>query len=375
MVYNLLFAATAETLRTIAADPKHLGAEIGFFAVLHTWGQNLIHHPHLHCVVPGGGLSADGQRWMACRAGFFLPVRVLSRFFRRRFLELLSSAFDRGELEFFSPCRSCVSARPSDAISIPCERRSGSSMPKHPLPDPSRSSTTSAAIPIASPSRTIASWTSTTGHVTFRWKDYRDDNAQKTMTLEADEFIRRFLLHVLPQGLQRIRYYGLLGNRHREEKLAQCRQLLKMEPKTPSRPTPSRSDYRDRYQALTGISLHQCPVCHAVACSSSSRSTGRRSHRSPSIPHEVYSLRPIIPAKLRIAVFRGTALPDTAHSTSSDPLTSVRRTQTRYLIATERPRHLPTIRSRGNPIIVEVQEAGINPHSVELGRRFSPIHF
>src|ERR1700678_1175318 len=102
VVYNLLFAATAETLRTIAADPRHLGAEIGFFAVLHTWGQNLMHHPHLHCVVPGGGLSADGQRWIACRPGFFLPVRVLSRFFRRRFLELLAQAFDRGELEFFS---------------------------------------------------------------------------------------------------------------------------------------------------------------------------------------------------------------------------------------------------------------------------------
>src|SRR5687768_14525920 len=102
VVYNLLFAATAETLRTIAADPKHLGAEIGFFAVLHTWGQNLMHHPHLHCVVPGGGLSADGERWVECRPGFFLPVRVLSRFFRRRFLELLERAFGRGELEFFS---------------------------------------------------------------------------------------------------------------------------------------------------------------------------------------------------------------------------------------------------------------------------------
>ena len=106
LVYNLLFAATAETLCSIAADPKHLGAEIGFFAVLHTWGQNLMHHPHLHCVVPGGGLSSDGERWVACRPGFFLPVRVLSRFFRRRFLQLLGQAFDRGELEFFSALES-----------------------------------------------------------------------------------------------------------------------------------------------------------------------------------------------------------------------------------------------------------------------------
>ena len=263
VVYNLLFAATAETLRTIAADPKHLGAEIGFFAVLHTWGQNLIHHPHLHCVVPGGGLSADGQRWIAvsprvlpARAGALalLPPAIPGTARRRPSTAVNSSSSQ--------PCRSCASAMPSDDISILCERRNGSSTPKHPLPDPSRSSITSAAIPIASRSRIIVSSISTTGHVTFRWKDYRDDNAQKTMTLEADEFIRRFLLHVLPQGLQRIRYYGLLGNRHREEKLAQCRQLLQMEPKTPSDTDAEPPDYRDRYQALTGVSLHQCPVCH-----------------------------------------------------------------------------------------------------------------
>jgi len=162
VVYNLLFAATAETLRTIAADPRHLGAQIGFFAVLHTWGQNLIHHPHLHCVVPGGGLSADRHRWVACRPGFFLPVRVLSRFFRRRFLQLLEQAFDGGQLEFFSSCRPCVSARPSAAISIPCDTRSGSSTPKHRLPDPSRSSITSDVTHIAWRSPTIAFWISKT---------------------------------------------------------------------------------------------------------------------------------------------------------------------------------------------------------------------
>jgi hypothetical protein len=264
VVYNLLFAATAETLRTIAADPKHLGAEIGFFTVLHTWGQNLTHHPHLHCVVPGGGLSADGQRWIACRPGFFLPVRVLSRFFRRRFLELLEQAFDDGELEFFA------------ALHDLCERNAFRRY-LEPLRD--REWVVYAKAPFAGPEQVldyVGRYTHRVaisnnrlldiedGKVSFRWKDYRDNSAKKTMTLEADEFIRRFLLHVLPQGLQRIRYYGLMGNRHREEKLAQCRQLLDMETKTPVETDVVEipSDYRDRFEALTGVSLHQCPVCH-----------------------------------------------------------------------------------------------------------------
>lgn len=262
VVYNLLFAATAETLRTIAADPKHLGAEIGFFAVLHTWGQNLIHHPHLHCVVPGGGLSADGQRWLACRSGFFLPVRVLSRFFRRRFLELLAQAFDRGELEFFSALQALRERHAFRRYLDPLREKEWVVYAKAPFAGPEQvldyvgRYTHRVAI---SNNRLLDI---DDGTVTFRWKDYRDDNTQKIMALDADEFIRRFLLHVLPQGLQRIRYYGLLGNRHREEKLAQCRQLLKMEPKTPRETDAEPSDYRDRYQALTGVSLHQCPVCH-----------------------------------------------------------------------------------------------------------------
>jgi hypothetical protein len=233
VVYNLLFAATAETLRTIAADPKHLGAEIGFFAVLHTWGQNLIHHPHLHCVVPGGGLSADGRRWIACRQGFFLPVRVLSRFFRRRFLELLEQAFDGGELQFFSTLQ---------------ELRERNAFRRYLDPLREKEWVVYAKAPFAGPAQVldyVGRYTHRVaisnnrlldiddGNVTFRWKDYRDDNAQKTMTLQAAEFIRRFLLHALPQGLQRIRYYGLMGNRHREEKLEQCRKLLEMDAKAP----------------------------------------------------------------------------------------------------------------------------------------------
>lgn len=263
VVYNLLFAATAETLRTIAADPKHLGAEIGFFAVLHTWGQNLMHHPHLHCVAPGGGLSTDRRRWIACRPGFFLPVRVLSRFFRRRFLELLQHAFDGGQLAFFS---SLQPLREREAF--------------HRYLDPLRQKewVVYAKAPFAGPERVldyVGRYTHRVaisnnrlldieeGKVTFRWKDYRDGNAQKAMTLAATEFIRRFLLHVLPPGLQRIRYYGFLGNRYRQDKLDQCRQLLQMTPSTPTAVTAADApcDYRDRHAALTGVSLHQCPAC------------------------------------------------------------------------------------------------------------------
>ena len=228
VVYNLLFAATAETLRTISADPKHLGAEIGFFAVLHTWGQNLIHHPHLHCVVPGGGLSADGQRWLACRSGFFLPVRVLSRFFRRRFLELLAQAFDRGELEFFSAL---------------LELRERHAFRRYLDPLREKEWVVYAKAPFAGPEQVldyVGRYTHRVaisnnrlldiddGTVTFRWKDYRAHGRTryKTMTLRTEEFMRRFLLHVLPSGFHRIRHYGLLANAHRKNQIATARELL-----------------------------------------------------------------------------------------------------------------------------------------------------
>jgi hypothetical protein len=262
VVYNLLFAATADTLRTIAADPKHLGAEVGFFAVLHTWGQTLVHHPHLHCVVPGGGLSADGERWVPCRPGFFLPVRVLSRFFRRRFLQLLEQAFDRGELKFFSALEQLRERETFHRYLEPLRQKEWIVYSKAPFAGPEQvldyvgRYTHRVAI---SNNRLL---NIEDGHVAFRWKDYRDGNAQKTMTLTAEEFIRRFLLHVLPPGLQRIRYYGFLGNRYRKEKLAQCRSLLQVNSTTPQKAgAEAPADYRDRYEALTGVSLHACPVC------------------------------------------------------------------------------------------------------------------
>ena len=262
VLYNLLFAATAETLCTLAADPRRLGARIGFFAVLHTWGQNLLHHPHLHCVVPGGGLSADGQRWVGCRRGFFLPVRVLSRFFRRRFLELLEEAFDADRLKFFSALESLRERKAFRAYLAPLRQKEWVVYAKPPFAGPEQvldyvgRYTHRVAI---SNHRLLDI---EAGNVTFRWKDYRDGHANKTMTLAAEEFIRRFLLHVLPSGLKRIRYYGFLGNRHRQAKLARCRQLLKMHPPAPAAPEAQVSrDYRDRYEALTGRSLHRCPRC------------------------------------------------------------------------------------------------------------------
>ena len=260
-LYGILFRTTAETLLTIAADPKHLGAEIGFFAVLHTWGQNLLHHPHLHCVVTGGGLSADGSQWISCRAGFFLPVGVLSRLFRRLFLANLLKAFDAGKLQFFSSLESLRDR--SSFLDYLASLREAEWVvyAKRPFAGPEQvldyvgRYTHRVAI---SNNRLLEI---AEGKVTFRYKDYRHDAQQKTMTLEAEEFIRRFLLHVLPEGFQRIRYYGFLANRYREQKLAHCRELLDMPaPEPPA--LDSAKDYRERYEELTGCSLWQCPVCH-----------------------------------------------------------------------------------------------------------------
>jgi hypothetical protein len=259
-LYGILFRAAAETLRTIAADPKHLGAEIGFFAVLHTWGSNLLHHPHLHCVVTGGGLSADGTEWVSCRAGFFLAVGVLSRLFRRLFREYLIKAFDAGKVEFFSSLESLRDRSKFLDYLAPIREAEWVVYAKRPFAGPEQvldyvgRYTHRAAI---SNSRLLDI---AQGKVTFRYKDYRHDAQQKTMILQAEEFIRRFLLHVLPDGFQRIRYYGFLGNRYREQKLALCRELLDMP--TPEPPAlQTAKDYRERYEELTGSSLWQCPVC------------------------------------------------------------------------------------------------------------------
>jgi hypothetical protein len=262
LLYNLLFSTTAETLRTIAADPKHLGAEIGFLAVLHTWGQTLTHHPHVHCLVPGGGLSSDGQHWIGCRPGFFLHVRVLSRLFRRRFLEQLDHLFKAGQLQFFSALEPLREPKAFQRFLATLRKQEWVVYAKPPFAD---AATVLDYLGRYTHRMAISSHRLVNiddGNVTFRWRDYRDGNKNKVMTLAADEFLRRFLLHVLPPGFQRLRYYGFLANRYRKEKLARCRELLGMRSDSDALPAPSSQDYRDRYEAITGVSLRECPVCH-----------------------------------------------------------------------------------------------------------------
>ena len=260
LVYGILFRATAETLSTIAADPQHLGAEIGFFAVLHTWGQNLLFHPHLHCVVPGGGISPDGTRWLPCRPRFFLPVRVLSRLFRRLFLTYLQEAFDAGQLQFFSSLEVLHDPENFARYLNPIRKQKWVVYAKPPFAGPAPVlaylGRYTHRVAIANSRLTSLS----DGHVDFTWKDYRDHRKTKVMTLSADEFIRRFLLHTMPDGFHRIRHIGFMANGHRTEKLALCRTLLAVPAPEPA----AAQSYRDRTQRLTGYALDICPGCGGV---------------------------------------------------------------------------------------------------------------
>ena len=250
VLYRLLFAVAAQTLTTIAADPQHLGAQIGATLVLHTWGSALTHHPHVHGIVPGGGLAPDGNRWVACKPGFFLPVRVLSRLFRRLFLEQLAAAHKAGQLQFFGEFAPLSDATAFAAWLAPLRQQEWVVYAKRPFAGPEAvlaylaRYTHRVAI---SNSRLIAA----DDHgVTFRWKDYRAKGRtrHKTMTLAPAEFLRRFLLHVLPRGFHRIRHVGLFANARRKDNLARLRALLQATPaapvstsdpaKTSSRPVP-----------------------------------------------------------------------------------------------------------------------------------------
>jgi hypothetical protein len=232
VIYGLLFEIAAETLRTIAADPKHLGAQIGATLVLHTWGSALTHHPHVHGIVPGGGLSLDGEHWVNCKPGFFLSVRVLSRLFRRRFVEELSKAHAAGQLQFFGEYAHLADASAFVDWLAPLKQCEWVVYAKRPFAGPEAVlaylSRYTHRVAIAN-SRLIAL---DERGVTFRWKDYRAKGKMrhKTMTLSTDEFMRRFLLHVLPSGFHRIRHYGLLANGGRRDHLARARELLQVEP-------------------------------------------------------------------------------------------------------------------------------------------------
>ncbi len=232
VVYDILFKAASQTLLTIAADPKHLGARIGLTAVLHTWGSALTHHPHLHCIVPGGGLSSDGQSWISCRPRFFLPVRVLSRLFRRLFLDRLLEAHAQGRLVFFGNLAGLADRAAFTARLAPLRRAEWVVYAKRPFAGPE-----SVLAYLARYTHRVAISNSRLvrmddNGVTFRWKDYRQDGQarRKLMTLAPAEFIRRFLIHVLPSGLHRIRHYGLFANTARAANLAKVRALLQAPP-------------------------------------------------------------------------------------------------------------------------------------------------
>jgi hypothetical protein len=275
-VYGLLFHASAETLKEVARDPAHLGAEIGFVSVLHTWGQNLLHHPHVHCVVPGGGLSADGERWVSCRPGFFLPVRVLSRLFRGKFLAGLGRAFREGRLQFQGGLASLRQGKEFRARLARARETEWVVYAKPPFGGPEQVlrylSRYTHRVAIAN-SRLVKL---EDGRVTFRWKDYARGHRQRAMTVAATEFIRRFLLHVLPKGFPKVRHYGLLANR--SAKLERSKELLCVE-RIVDLPTNGNGDV-----APAADPLPCCPSCGGTRLLRRELPCGGSTPPSPVVP-------------------------------------------------------------------------------------------
>jgi Putative transposase/Transposase zinc-binding domain len=251
VVYRLLFQASAETLLEIAADPKHLGAQIGFLSVLHTWGQTLQHHPHVHCVIPAGGLSPDGKQWIHPRCNaFFLPVKVLSRVFRGKFVAGLKRAFRKGELLFPGSLKALEGEKSFAAFLRKLFRQDWVVYAKPPFGGPEHVLHYLARYThrVAISNHRLIQLAN--GQVTFRWKDYAHGGKKRKMTITAHEFLRRFVMHVLPKGFVRIRFFGFLANRRRRTQLAQCQQLLAASAEPPSRPSPAEP-----------ISAWLCPLC------------------------------------------------------------------------------------------------------------------
>ncbi len=260
VVYDILFKAAAATVSTIGADPRHLGAETGMIAVLHTWGQSLQHHPHIHCIVPGGGLRPDGS-WIDCRPGFFLPVHVMSRFYRRLFLDRLEAAYHDGRLQLSGTLAALSDPATFAAHLAPLRRSPWLVYAKRPLCAPDKVIEYLARYTHRVAIANGRLLTDENGHIGFRWRDYRTGSKVKVMTLAADEFIRRFLIHVLPKGFRRIRHLGFMANGCRAIKIAKVRAALKA---PPPEPVPEPADYRERYVRLTGSHIDVCPGCGGV---------------------------------------------------------------------------------------------------------------
>ena len=252
VVYSILFRAVSETLLTIAADPRLLGAHIGFLAVLHTWNQKMLPHPHLHCVVPAGGLSPDRSRWVRCRQRFFLPVKVLRKMFRGKFLAFLAAAFRKRKLRFSGSLAHLANPTAFDRLLRQLKVRTGSSSPSDPLADRSTSSKYLARYThrVAISNGRLLEMRD--GQVMFRWRDSADSNQQKLMALDAVEFIRRFLLHVLPSGFVKIRHFGFLANRNRREALLLCHSFL---------PTPLNGGTTYLTERQRRAVERKCPFC------------------------------------------------------------------------------------------------------------------
>src|SRR5438477_12449503 len=258
LLYTLLFHATADTLTTFARDPRHLGGDLGVTAILHTWGQNLSQHLHLHCVVTGGALTQDGARWIAAPPGFLFPVRALAKVFRAKYLHALQRAFTTGQLVFAGSLASLADPEPFAVWLQELRQHDWVVYAKRPFGGPTRileylgRYTHRVAI---SNERLVSH---ADGVVRFRWKDYADGDCVKVMALDVEEFIRRFLLHVLPGGFVRIRHFGFLANRTRRAKLARCRALLAQPPALVASAIESVAALMRR---LTGIDIDRCPVC------------------------------------------------------------------------------------------------------------------
>jgi hypothetical protein len=281
-IYNLLFKAAAETVLTIAADPKHLGARIGITAVLHTWGSTLVHHPHIHMIVPGGGISLDGQRWVSCRPRFFLPVPVLAELFRGRMLHKLVAAHKAGQLQFFGKHARLAERKAFAAYLAPLRKLDWYVYAKAPFggPEAVLAYLSRYTHRVAISNRRLIAC----NHrgVSFRYKDYRADGSARygVMTLATPEFIRRFLMHVLPKGFHRIRHYGLFAGTSRADNIARARELLAM-PKSQAAPTDAGAIDGDEQEILA----HPCPCCGGRMLTIETFARGATPRHRPSAPN------------------------------------------------------------------------------------------
>jgi hypothetical protein len=260
IMYNILFRSVSETLLELSNNPRHLGARTGFIGILHTWGQNLMDHPHLHCVVPGGGLSTDETRWVSCRKEFFIPVRVMSSLFRGKFLDYLKSSFESDDLIFPGGIRHLKDPQTFEVFRGQFYHKKWVVYCKPPFDGAEGVLKYLGRYThrIAISNNRILKIQD--GNVSFRWRDYADGDKQKTMTLNADEFIRRFLLHVLPHRYVRIRHFGLLANRSRKDNIALCRELIGSY-KTVTKEKEKPETWQNQLLRVCGIDINTCPVC------------------------------------------------------------------------------------------------------------------